>query len=98
MLPFDIPRGHRKLSRYLGPDETRWDRRFRRYLHDDPAEHGTVRLRLHPTVLSDPTVLSAKDLSYHASWPAQQCRPGRGRPDTSWSRRLPWLATLPVCG
>ncbi|MGH3798500.1 MAG: pyridoxamine 5'-phosphate oxidase family protein [Pseudonocardiaceae bacterium] len=60
LLPFDIPRGRRKLSRYLGPDETRWDNRFRRYLHDDPTERGTVWLRLHPTALT------AKDLSYHA--------------------------------
>jgi nitroimidazol reductase NimA-like FMN-containing flavoprotein (pyridoxamine 5'-phosphate oxidase superfamily) len=58
LLPFDIPRGKRKLSRYLGPDETRWDSRFRHYLHDEPTERGTVWLRLCPTSLT------ATDLSY----------------------------------
>ena len=61
LLPFDVPRGTRMLSRYLGPDETRWDTRFRRYLHDDPAERGTVWLRL------SPTSLTATDLSYRAA-------------------------------
>jgi Pyridoxamine 5'-phosphate oxidase len=28
ILPFDVARGRRKLSRYLGQDETRWDDRF----------------------------------------------------------------------
>ncbi|MEU6646063.1 pyridoxamine 5'-phosphate oxidase family protein [Saccharomonospora sp. NPDC046836] len=59
VLPFDIPRGRRKLSRYLGSDDTEWDTRFRRYLHDDPTERGTVWLRLRPTALT------ATDLSYH---------------------------------
>jgi nitroimidazol reductase NimA-like FMN-containing flavoprotein (pyridoxamine 5'-phosphate oxidase superfamily) len=59
VLAFDIPRGTRKLSRYLGPDESRWDERFRRYLHDDPAERGTVWLRLRPASIT------AADLSYH---------------------------------
>jgi len=55
------------LSRYLGPDETRWDTRFRRYLHDDPAERGTVWLRL------SPTSLTATDLSYRgAAGPTRQ--------------------------
>jgi hypothetical protein len=58
ILPFDVARGRRKLSRYLGPDEERWDERFRHYLHDDPAERGTVWLRLRPRSLL------AKDLSY----------------------------------
>ena len=58
LVPFDVPRGKRKLSRYLGHDETRWDARFRHYLHDDPAERGTVWLRLRPTFLT------AIDLSY----------------------------------
>jgi len=58
VLPFDVPRGRRKLARYLGPDESRWDERFRGYLHDDPAERGTVWIRLRPTSLT------AKDLSY----------------------------------
>jgi hypothetical protein len=26
--PFDVPRGRRKLTRYLGTDETRWDQGF----------------------------------------------------------------------
>jgi hypothetical protein len=60
LLPFDIPRGRRKLTRYLGADETRWDQRFRRYLHDDPAEKGTTWLRLRPDSLL------ARDLSYAA--------------------------------
>jgi hypothetical protein len=46
------------LSRYLGPDENTWDSRFRRYLHDDPAERGTIWIRLKPASLT------AKDLSY----------------------------------
>jgi hypothetical protein len=57
-LQFDVPRGRRKLTRYLGTDETRWDQRFRGYLHDDPTEKGTIWLRL------DPTSLIVKDLSY----------------------------------
>jgi nitroimidazol reductase NimA-like FMN-containing flavoprotein (pyridoxamine 5'-phosphate oxidase superfamily) len=58
ILPFDVPRGRRMLTRYLGLDEAGWDPRFRRYLHDDPVESGTVWLRL------PPTTLTAKDLSY----------------------------------
>ena len=58
VLPFDVPRGYRKLSRYLGPDEERWDTRFREYLHDDPAVRGTIWLRLRPSSLT------ATDLSY----------------------------------
>ena len=58
ILPFDVARGRRKLSRYLGQDETRWDDRFRHYLLDDPAEQGTVWLRLRPDSLV------ATDLSY----------------------------------
>jgi hypothetical protein len=58
LLPFDVPRGRRKLTRYLGADETRWDERFRRYLHDDPAGKGTTWLRLRPASLT------ARDLSY----------------------------------
>lgn len=60
VLPFDVPRGRRKLTRYLGPDEAAWDARFRHYLHDDPATNGTVWLRL------DPDRLVASDLSYQA--------------------------------
>ncbi|MFJ7074130.1 pyridoxamine 5'-phosphate oxidase family protein [Streptomyces sp. NPDC098781] len=58
LVPFDVPRGRRKLTRYLGADEDRWDPRFLRYLHDDPAERGTVWLCLAPVSLS------ARDLSY----------------------------------
>ncbi|MEU6922864.1 pyridoxamine 5'-phosphate oxidase family protein [Streptomyces sp. NPDC046631] len=58
ILPFDVPRGRRKLNRYLGADDAKWDNRFRHYLLDDPAEQGTVWLRLRP----DSVV--AKDLSY----------------------------------
>jgi hypothetical protein len=58
LLPFDVPRGRRKLTGYLGADETRWDERFRRYLHDDPAGKGTTWLRLRPASLT------ARDLSY----------------------------------
>ncbi|MFI6229449.1 pyridoxamine 5'-phosphate oxidase family protein [Micromonospora echinospora] len=46
LLPFDVPRGRRKLVRYLGADENRWDEKFRRYLHDDPASRGTAWLRV----------------------------------------------------
>jgi len=53
--PFDVPRGRRKLARYLGEDETRWDPRFRAYLHNAP---GTLWLRL------PPSRLVATDLSY----------------------------------
>lgn len=58
VVPFDVPRGRRKLRRYLGADEAEWDARFRRYLLSDPAEYGTVWLRVHPDTLV------AKDLSY----------------------------------
>lgn len=60
ILPFDVPRGRRKLTRYLGADESKWDDRFRHYLHDDPAATGAVWLRLVPAILT------AKDLSYIA--------------------------------
>ncbi len=60
VLPFDIPRGRRKLSRYLGANEQEWDTRFRDYLNDDPTERGTVWLRVRPTFLT------ASDLSYRA--------------------------------
>lgn len=60
VLPFDVPRGRRKLRRYLGDDEDAWDPRFRAYLHSDPAEAGTVWVRLAPRWLV------ARDLSYEA--------------------------------
>lgn len=58
LRPFDVPRGRRKLVRYLGPDESRWDSRFRRYLLDEP-EIVWVRLV--------PSRLVARDLSYRVS-------------------------------
>jgi Pyridoxamine 5'-phosphate oxidase len=58
LLPFDIPRGRRKLTRYLGTDENRWDERFRRYLYDDPRSRGTVWLRV------PAESLIVQDLSY----------------------------------
>jgi hypothetical protein len=58
LVPFDVPRGRRKLTRYLGPDESRWDPRFTGYLYDDPVERGTHWLRL------PPSSLRAMDLSY----------------------------------
>ncbi|MER7408309.1 pyridoxamine 5'-phosphate oxidase family protein [Streptomyces sp. NPDC000070] len=58
LLPFDVERGRRKLVRYLGADEERWDERFVHYLYDDPAQRGTVWLRL------TPVSLVAHDLSY----------------------------------
>lgn len=57
-LPFDVPRGRRLLVRYLGTDESRWDRRFSSYLGDDPVEKGTIWLRVRPETVS------AKDISY----------------------------------
>ncbi|SDM21974.1 pyridoxamine 5'-phosphate oxidase family protein [Nonomuraea jiangxiensis] len=61
LVPFDVPRGRRKLARYLGDDESRWDRRFVRFLYDDPGQRGTAWLRL------TPSSLIAKDLSYHTT-------------------------------
>jgi hypothetical protein len=58
ILPFDVPRGRRKLSRYLGDDDTGWDPRFRRYLLEDPGELGTMWVRI------TPRSLVAKDLSF----------------------------------
>ncbi|MEY9938395.1 pyridoxamine 5'-phosphate oxidase family protein [Streptacidiphilus sp. MAP5-3] len=58
LAPFDVPRGRRKLTRYLGADESRWDARFRAYLHDDAASRGTTWLCLRPTALV------ANDLTY----------------------------------
>jgi hypothetical protein len=55
LRPFDVARGRRKLVRYLGADEERWDSRFRAYLHGEP---GTIWVRLRPSRLV------AKDLSY----------------------------------
>ncbi len=61
LLPFDVPRGRRKLARYLGTDEERWDARFRDYLYGDPAGLGTRWARLVPSSLV------AKDLSFRVA-------------------------------
>ncbi|MCX5529031.1 pyridoxamine 5'-phosphate oxidase family protein [Streptomyces sp. NBC_00006] len=61
LVPFDVPRGRRKLVRYLGADEVLWDERFVDYLYDEPSERGTMWLKLRPTSLT------AKDLSYIAA-------------------------------
>jgi len=52
--PFDVERGRRKLVRYLGADEERWDPRFRAYLQDAGAVWVYLR----------PSRLVANDLSY----------------------------------
>lgn len=56
LVPFGAPRGRRKLTRYLGDDENRWDQRFTRYLHDNPTQTGITWLR--------PDSIIAKDLSH----------------------------------
>ncbi|SEG02716.1 Pyridoxamine 5'-phosphate oxidase [Saccharopolyspora kobensis] len=61
LVPFDVPRGRRKLSRYLGSDESRWDPRFRHYLH--APDSGAIWLRLRPVSLT------ARDLSYSVRAP-----------------------------
>ncbi|MGW7292578.1 pyridoxamine 5'-phosphate oxidase family protein [Streptomyces xiamenensis] len=66
---FDVPRGRRKLSRYLGPDESRWDPRFTGYLYGDPTGRGAIWLRLAPATLT------AKDLSYAVEPPAGPASP-----------------------
>jgi hypothetical protein len=48
VVPLDRERAVRKLRRYLGSDETQWDRRFREPLDDDPS---TRLVRLTPTTL-----------------------------------------------
>ena len=58
LVPFDVPRGRRKLVRYLGPDESRWDDRFVHYLYDDPASRGTAWLRI------TPGTMTVEDFSY----------------------------------
>lgn len=58
LVPFDVPRGRRKLIRYLGADEALWDDRFVAYLYDEPSERGTAWLRL------TPLSLAIQDLSY----------------------------------
>jgi hypothetical protein len=55
---YDAERGHRKLSRYLGDDESTWDERFRRYVR------GTDEARW---LRLSPTHLRATDLSFRPS-------------------------------
>jgi nitroimidazol reductase NimA-like FMN-containing flavoprotein (pyridoxamine 5'-phosphate oxidase superfamily) len=55
LRPFDPERARRKLRRYLGDDEDRWDERFRGGTVDDPAA-GFLRLR--------PDHLRARDVSF----------------------------------
>ncbi|HEX6713755.1 MAG TPA: pyridoxamine 5'-phosphate oxidase family protein [Thermoleophilaceae bacterium] len=55
IVPFDADRARRKLSRYLGEDMTRWDRRFREGTFDEP-EAAFASL--------EPQRLVARDLSF----------------------------------
>jgi len=58
VAPFDSDRAHRKLARYLGPEEARWDERFSgRYL-SDPDAQNTRFVRLAPDRLT------VRDLSF----------------------------------
>lgn len=61
VLPFDTERGYRKLSRYLGLDETTWDTRFLHYLRSDPADSGALWVRMKPERLT------SSDLSFAPS-------------------------------
>jgi hypothetical protein len=49
VVPFDVPRGRRKLVRYLGPREELWPSRFS--LHGDPNARGIRWARLAPDSL-----------------------------------------------
>jgi Pyridoxamine 5'-phosphate oxidase len=49
VVDFDTARGRRKLVRYLGEDEDRWDSRFS--LHGDPNARGIRWARLVPDTL-----------------------------------------------
>lgn len=55
LLPLDVDRARRKLARYLGPDESAWDRTFRETLD---GSDGARFARLQPDRLI------ARDLSY----------------------------------
>jgi hypothetical protein len=55
VVPFDADRARRKLVRYLGPDEARWDERFRAGTFGDKS----VRF-----VCLEPATLRARDLSF----------------------------------
>jgi hypothetical protein len=54
VVPLDVDRARRKLVRYLGADETRWDERFTATLRDPDTR--LVRL--------EPRTMRARDLSY----------------------------------
>jgi nitroimidazol reductase NimA-like FMN-containing flavoprotein (pyridoxamine 5'-phosphate oxidase superfamily) len=58
LVPYDRERGRRKLERYLGPDHSAWDTRFRRYLSDAPEARW---------LMIAPTSLTATDLSFAPS-------------------------------
>lgn len=55
VVPFDPGRARRKLVRYLGPDESRWDERFRDGTFDDPTARFARLV---------PDRLIARDLSF----------------------------------
>jgi nitroimidazol reductase NimA-like FMN-containing flavoprotein (pyridoxamine 5'-phosphate oxidase superfamily) len=55
--PLDRPRLHRLLSRYLGADETTWNKRFREAVVDE----------LDLMVRIDPTSIVARDQSYFSN-------------------------------
>jgi hypothetical protein len=48
VVPLDRARAGRKLARYLGPDESQWDGRFRKTLDEDPS---TRLVRMNPTIV-----------------------------------------------
>ena len=58
LVPFDHDRGARMMERYVGPDHSAWDPRFRRYLTDEPEARWLLVI---------PTSLVARDLSFVAS-------------------------------
>lgn len=61
LLPWDVARGRRMLTRYLGADEQRWDRMFLGYLYDDPA------IRAQQWAKITPASVVAKDVSFTPS-------------------------------
>jgi hypothetical protein len=58
--PFDQARGRRMLERYLGPDPTSWDDRFRDYISEPP---DALWLEV------SPRSLTARGLSFDPSLP-----------------------------
>ena len=56
--PLDVDRAVRKLTRYLGPDRSRWDARFVEALHEDPSTR-LVELR--------PSSIRTHDYSFRPS-------------------------------